>query len=96
MTSKDLNTGGTSFFKGLNAIPFNVSPHYPLDAHGQSVKDDWLADYHFFHDNPVIMLCDGAYVKTEKGKTILVRGEAYILRKDQEKERLAEGHLIAL
>lgn len=94
LTSKDLNAVGTSFFKGLNAFPFNVSPHYPLDGYGQSVKDDWLADYHFFYDNPVIMLCDGAYVKSEKGKTSLVRGEAYILRKDSEKERLDEGQLI--
>lgn len=94
LTSKDLNAVSTSFFKGLNAFQFNISPHYPLDGYGQSVKDDWLADYHFFHDNPVIMLCDGAYVKTEKGKTTLVRGEAYILRKDSEKERLEEGQLI--
>ena len=96
LTSKDLNAVSTSFFKGLNAFQFNVSPHYPLDAYGQSVKDDWLADYHFFHDNPVIMMCDNAYIKSEKGKTVLVRGEAYILRKDLEKERLEEGQQIAL
>lgn len=96
LTSKDLNAVGTSFFKGLNAFPFNVSPHYPLDAYGQSAKDEWLSDYHFFHDNPVIMLCDGAYVKTEKGKTSLARGEAYILRKDSEKKRLEEGRPIPL
>lgn len=96
LTSKDLNAVSTSFFKGLNAFQFNVSPHYPLDGYGQSVKDDWLADYHFFHDNPVIMLCDGSYIKSEKGKTSLVRGEAYILRKDSEKERLEEGQIITL
>ncbi|HNH27712.1 MAG TPA: Type 1 glutamine amidotransferase-like domain-containing protein, partial [Anaerolineales bacterium] len=96
LTSKDLNAVSTSFFKGLNAFQFNVSPHYPLDGYGQSVQDDWLADYHFFHDNPVIMLCDGSYIKSEKGKTSLVRGEAYILRKDSEKERLEEGQIITL
>ena len=94
LTSNDLNTVGTSFFNGLKVIPFNISPHYPLDGYGQSVKDDWLADYHFFHDNPIVMMCDGAYVKTEKGKTTLVRGEAYLLRKDSEKERLVEGQVI--
>lgn len=96
LTSKDLNAVGTSFFKGLNALPFNISPHYPLDGHGQSEKDEWLSDYHFFYDNPVIMMCDDAYITVEGKKTILVRGEAYILRKDQEKERLTEGQLIAL
>lgn len=96
LTSKDLNTVGTSFFNGLKAIPFNISPHYPLDTHGQSMKDEWLADYHFFHDNPVILMCDDAHVKSEKGKTVLVRGEAYILRKDSEKERLEISQLIKI
>ncbi len=96
LTSKDMNTVATSTFEGLNVTPFNFSPHYPqgLDANGQSVKDDWLADYHFFHDNPVIMLSDGAYVKVSGKKTTLVRGEAWILRKGQEKEKLEENQLI--
>jgi dipeptidase E len=96
LTSKDMNTVGTSSFDGLNATPFNFSPHYPLDRYGQSVKDEWLADYHFFHDNPVIMLSDGAYVKVEGKKTTLVRGEAWILRKYLEKEKLEEGKLISV
>ncbi len=96
LTSKDMNTVATSTFEGLNVTPFNFSPHYPLDAYGQSVKDDWLADYHFFHDNPVVMLSDGAYVKVIGKKTTLVRGEAWILRKGQEKEKLEEHQLITL
>jgi dipeptidase E len=94
LTSVDMNTVGTNFFEGLNATPFNFSAHYPLDSHGQSLKDGWLADYHFFHDNPIIMLSDGAYVKMDGKKTTLVRGEAWILRKDQEKEKLEENRLI--
>ena len=94
LTSKDMNTVGTAHFNGLNVSPFNFFAHYALDAYGQSVHDDWLSDYHFFHDNPVIMLCDNAYVKTDGKKTTLVRGEAWILRKDSEKERLEEGSLI--
>jgi peptidase E len=96
LTSKDMNTVETNYFDGLNATPFNFVAHYPKDAYGQSVLDDWLADYHFFHDNPVIMLCDDAYVKVDGKKTSLVRGDAYILRKDEEKERLDEGKLINL
>jgi len=41
-------------------------------------------------------MCDGAYVKSEKGKTTLIRGEAYILRKGSEKEKLEEGQQIVL
>ncbi len=94
LTSEDLNTVATSHFEGLNATPFNFSAHYPLDAYGQSVKDEWLGDYHFFHDNPVVMMSDGAYVKVDGKKTILVHGEAWILRKDNDKEKLEENKLI--
>lgn len=96
LTSRDMNTVETTYFSGLNASPFNFLAHYPLDAYGQSVVDDWLRDYHFFHDNPVIMVCDGAHVKMEGKKTFLARGEAYVLKKDQEKERLDEGKIINL
>lgn len=94
LTSKDMNTVGTPYFDGLNVSPFNFLAHYALDAHGQSVHDEWLDDYHFFHDNPVIMLSDGAHVSMAGKKTLLVRGEAWILRKDHEKEKLEEGKAI--
>ena len=96
LTSKDMNTVETSHFNALNATPFNFLAHYPKDAFGQSVLDDWLRDYHFFHDNPVIMVCDGAYINVDGKKTSLARGEAYILRKDEEKEQLEAGRLIGL
>ena len=96
LTSKDMNTVETSQFDGLNVSPFNVFAHYAMDDYGQSVHEDWLSDYHFFHDNPVIMMSDGAYVKMDGKKTTLIRGEAWILRKGQEKEKLEENKLIAL
>jgi len=96
LTANDLNTVGSSFFDGLNVTPFNFFPHYPLDDHGQSGMDEWLADYYFFNDNPILMMSDGAYVRVEGKKTSLVRGEGYILRKGQEKEKLAEGKSINL
>lgn len=94
LTSKDMNTVETTHFDGLKVSPFNFVAHYPLDTYGQSVKDEWLADYHFFHDNPVLMLCDGAYVRVEGRKTSLVRGVAWALRKDSEKEKVEEGESI--
>jgi dipeptidase E len=94
LTSKDMNTLGTTHFEGLNLVPFNFFAHYPDDGYGQSVYDAWLADYHFFHDNPVLLLSDNAYVKVDGKKTTLVRGEAWILRKEAEKEKLELGKLI--
>ena len=88
LTSKDMNTVETPHFDGLNLIPLNFFVHYADDGYGQSVQDDWLGDYHFFHDNPVILLSDGAYIKVDGKKTTLVRGDAWILRKGAEKERL--------
>jgi dipeptidase E len=92
LTSADLNSVGTSFFDGLNGTPFNFFVHYKNDPD----QDEWLSDYHVFQDNPVIMMCDDAYVKVDGKKTSLVRGEAYLLRKDQEKQRLEAGKLISL
>jgi len=94
LTSKDMNTLGTSHFEGLNVVPFNFFAHYADDGYGQSIHDDWLGDYHFFHDNPVVMLSDGAYVKVDGKKTTLVRGDAWILRKGEEKEKLEQGKSI--
>src|SRR5215213_8471946 len=94
LTSKDMNTVETPHFDGLNLVPFNFFAHYAEDGYGQSVQDDWLGDYHFFHDNPVILLSDGAYVKVDGKKTTLARGDAWILRKGAEKERLELGKII--
>jgi dipeptidase E len=94
LTSKDMNTVETPHFEGLNLVPFNFFAHYAEDEYGQSVHDDWLGDYHFFHDNPIIVLCDGAYVKIDGKKAALVRGDAWILRKGVEKERLEPGKII--
>jgi hypothetical protein len=40
------------------------------------------------------MLSDGAYVKVDGKKTTLMRGDAWILRKGEEKERLQQMKVI--
>ncbi len=90
-----MNSVETDRFDGLNVSPFNFLAHYDADVYGQSaLHDDWLSDYHSFHDNPVIMLSDGAYVKVDGKKTTLVRGGAWVLRKDEEKTKVDEGESI--
>ena len=96
LTSKDMNTVETPHFDGLNLLPFNFFVHYGEDAYLRAIHDDWLADYHVFHDNPVIILADGAYVKVEGRKTMLVRGEAWLLRKGEEKEGIKAGESISV
>ena len=94
LTSNNLNTVATSHFKGLAAVPFNFNVHYPADPLARAVRDDWLGEYHVFQDNPVILMADGAHVHVEGRKTSLVRGPAWILRKGQERQELAEGKVI--
>jgi dipeptidase E len=91
LTSSDMNSVETNHFDGLKASPFNFFAHYTADDYGQSMQDDWLSEYHSFHDNPVILLSDGAYVKVDGKKTTLVRGDAWILRRDSEKKKLEVG-----
>jgi dipeptidase E len=94
LTANDMNSVETNHFDGLKATPFDFFPHYTADAYGQSAQDEWLSEYHTFHDNPVIMLSDGGYVKVEGKKTTLVRGEGWVLKRDSEKEKLKVGGTI--
>jgi dipeptidase E len=91
LTSNNLNTVGSPHFNGLNITPFNFNCHYPDDEISRLLRDDWLSEYHVFHDNPVVLLADGAHVQVTGRKTQLVQGEAWILRKGQDKQKLVPG-----
>lgn len=96
LTSKDMNSVETPHFDGLNLLPFNFFVHYSDDTFQGAAYDDWLVDYHVFHENPVIILSDGAYLRVTGRKTLLVRGEAWLLRKGREKERIEPGSTLKL
>ena len=87
LTSNDLNMVPTPHFDGLNLAPFNFNVHYEDNLR----RDNRLIDYQVFHDNPLILMEDSAYV-TVQGRTVtLVRGEAWIWRAGCEKEKLMAG-----
>jgi len=92
LTSRDMNMLETPHFAGLNLLPFNLHAHYYDDLD----KDEWLSDYHVFQPNPIILLEDGSHLRVENKKVSLLRGEAWILRKGQEKEKLIPGIEIRL
>jgi dipeptidase E len=96
LTSKDMNTVETPHFDGLNLLPFNFFVHYGEDTYLRAIHDDWLTDYHVFHDNPVLIMADEAYIKVLRRKTTLVRGEAWLLRKGEEKEGIKAGATISV
>ncbi len=87
LTSNDLNMLPTTYFTGLDLLPFNFNVHY-VD---ETQRDNWLIEYQVFHDNPVLMLEDGAYVRVTGKTATLVRGDAWLWRAGQEKERLKAG-----
>ncbi len=84
ITSRDMNMIETDVFNGLNLLPFNIHVHYEDSAE----RDDWLSDFHVFQSNPIILLSDGAYLRIENKKVSLVKGEAWILRRGSEKEKI--------
>jgi dipeptidase E len=94
LTSNDINVLGTPYFTGLNATPFNFNCHYPEDEYARASRDDWLSEYHVFHDNPIVMLADNAHIQVEGRKTQIVQGEAWILRKGYDKQKLEPGRPI--
>ena len=87
LTSNDINMVPTTHFDGLNLTPFNFVAHYVDDAW----KDYRLLDYQAFHENPLILLEDGAYVRIRGKETTLVRGPAWLWRSGQDKQPLAAG-----
>ena len=92
LTTTDLNMVPTMHFNGLGVTPFNIHAGYMDNAE----HDNWLGEYHSFHDNPVILLEDGASIRIS-GKTTSLRTSAgWILRPGQEKRALKLGEPISL
>ncbi len=87
LTTNDINMVPTTHFDSLSLTPFNFSVHYEDDYW----KDYRLADYQAFHDNPLLLLEDGAYIRIRGKETTLVRGHAWVWRAGREKERLTMG-----
>ncbi len=92
LTSDDLNLVPTQHFNGFAVTPFNLHVHYVDDVQ----RDEWLASYHAFHDNAVLMLEDGAHMKIQGKSTALVRGAAWCQRPNREKQRLTLGEPISV
>jgi dipeptidase E len=91
LTSNDINMVPTTHFNALSLAPFNFAAHYTDDPW----TDYRLLDYQAFHDNPLLLLEDGAYVRIRGKEAALVRGAAWLWRAGREKERLVAGAKIS-
>ena len=92
LTSDDPNIVPTPHFTGLAVTPFNLHVHYVDDIQ----RDAWLAPYHTFHENAVILLEDGAHLKIQGKSTTLVEGAGWCLRAGRDKQRLTIGEPISV
>ncbi|HET6845901.1 MAG TPA: Type 1 glutamine amidotransferase-like domain-containing protein, partial [Anaerolineales bacterium] len=90
LTSTDLNLVPTQHFDALGVTPFSMHVRYVDDAE----RDDWISEYHVFHDNPVLLLEEGACVRISGKATTLRLGNGWIQRPGQEKSALKTGEPI--
>jgi dipeptidase E len=80
-------------FKTLEAIPFNLNPHY-LDANLQSkhmgeTRETRIKEFHAFNTTPVLGLREGSWLDV-KGKKIILKGNltAKLFRQNQVPEEI--------
>jgi dipeptidase E len=80
-------------FKTLEAIPFNLNPHY-LDANLQSkhmgeTRETRIKEFHAFNTTPVLGLREGSWLDV-KGEKILLKGNltARLFRQNQVPEEI--------
>ena len=80
-------------FKTLEAIPFNLNPHY-LDADIQSkhmgeTRETRIKEFHAFNTTPVLGLREGSWLDV-KGSKIILKGTltARLFRQNQSPEEL--------
>ena len=62
-------------YKTLNAIPFNINPHYldpdPYSTHKGETRETRIKEFHSFNDIPVIGLREGSWLNVNGNRIIL-------------------------
>lgn len=88
LTANDMNVCATPHFTSLNLLPYNFDMHYPTDESARANQDDWLLDYHAYHDNPILALQDGAYLYGDEQTLTVKAGVCWLLEKRQARRQL--------
>jgi len=93
LTTNDWNVLGSTFFEGLNLVPFNINPHYnaPQDKILTSAesRNDRISEYHVFKNNPVVVLEEQTFLTIEYGKVkVGGEGKAKVFVKGKEPKEL--------
>jgi peptidase E len=81
-----------SIICGPNLLTTNDMNLCATDEAAQANQDDWLLDYHAYHDNPILALQDGAYLYVDERELTVKAGVCWLLEKGQAR-RQATGAL---
>lgn len=99
-TSNDMPIVHPPFFDAIGAVPFNINPHYPAappDAtHKGETRDDRIAEFHVFNQQPVIALHEDGMLRIRGEETRLI-GErhALLFRAGRDIEHISPGPIDA-
>jgi dipeptidase E len=88
LTANDMNGCATTHFDSLNLMPYNFDMHYPTDEVARANQDDWLLDYHAYHDNPILALQNGAYLYVDEHELAVRAGVCWLIEKGQARRQL--------
>jgi dipeptidase E len=96
LTSNDMNMCATTHFDGLNLTPFNFSVHYPAGETARNEWDEWLSEYHLYHDNPILALEDDVHLHVNDGQVTLIRGTGWLLTRGEQRRSIESGRPISI
>lgn len=96
LTANDMNLCATNHFESFNLLPYNFDMHYPTEEAARDKQDDWLLDYHAYHDNPILALQDGAYLYANEREVTVKQGVCWLIEKGQARRQVSGTLPIAL
>ena len=81
-TSNDMPIVHPPTFDAIGAAPFNINPHYPATppdpTHKGETRDDRIAEFHVFNQQPVIALHEDGVLRI-RGDEVHLIGERHAL-----------------
>jgi dipeptidase E len=96
LTTNDWNVVGSTNFKGLELVHFNINPHY-IEPHDKSVfsgetRDERILEHLVFNDHPVVAIEEKTLVEVDNKKIkVGGRGKAKVFFKNQKPKIFKSG-----
>lgn len=89
LTANDMNLCATTHFESFNLVPYNFDMHYPTEDAARDNQDDWLLDYHAYHDNPILALQDGASLYVNEQEVTVKQPGCWLIEKGQTRREVS-------